>query len=200
MRTSVASVNRTNQVSTPSQSSNILPKRLDLNKWQDTGFVWQGNLPLSYFSRLSALCYDDFVGKNVNDVTKRVCDLSCTLEKSAQILWLSFSINTKMPMQCQRCLDSVDVTLNKSHRIALLTDDRQVSAVGEQDYVLLTDLLDYDEKEHVLPLAVLLEDELLLDLPLSPKHEDCEVKVQQVGELPEVKKDNPFAALATLKR
>ena len=102
-------------------------------------------------------------------------------------------------MQCQRCLEPVDVILDKSHRLALLTDNMQLSAVPEQDHVLLADLPDYDEKEQMLPLAMLLEDELLLDLPLSPKHEDCRVRLQQVGELPKVKMDNPFAVLATLK-
>lgn len=192
MSTSTTSVNRINQAMINQASAKTLPKRLDLNKWQDTGFFWQGNLPLSSFSRLANLCDD-------GDATDVVCQLSCTLKKSGQILWLSFSAHANLPMQCQRCLEPVDVILDKSHRLALLTDNTQLSAVPEQDHVLLADLPDYDEKEQMLPLAMLLEDELLLDLPLSPKHEDCRVRLQQVGELPKVKMDNPFAVLATLK-
>ena len=47
----------------------------------------------------------------------------------------------------------------------------------------------------------MIEDELLVDLPLAPKHDDCEMAVTEVGELPEAvaEKENPFAVLASLK-
>ena len=52
-------------------------------------------------------------------------------------------------------------------------------------------------------LAALIEDELLLALPLVPMHEVCPVPVRmsagELPDLPEEKKPNPFAALGALK-
>ena len=45
-----------------------------------------------------------------------------------------------------------------------------------------------------------MEDELLLKIPLAAKHDDCEMAITQVGELPEEQEvENPFAALVALK-
>jgi uncharacterized protein len=45
-----------------------------------------------------------------------------------------------------------------------------------------------------------LEDELLLLMPLSPKHDACEHKHQPaVQDVVEEKRDNPFDVLASLK-
>ncbi len=57
-----------------------------------------------------------------------------------------------------------------------------------------------------IDLLALVEDELILSLPLVPKHlsEHCEVSISEqiFGELPieEAKKPNPFAVLANLKK
>ena len=49
-------------------------------------------------------------------------------------------------------------------------------------------------------LLALIEDELLLLMPLSPKHDACEHKHQPaIEELVEEKRDNPFDVLASLK-
>ena len=49
-------------------------------------------------------------------------------------------------------------------------------------------------------LLSLIEDELLLLMPLSPKHESCEHKHQPaVEDVVEEKRDNPFDVLASLK-
>ena len=71
------------------------------------------------------------------------------------------------------------------------------------DYLLLEELLaDQPENkkgDRLLPLKKLVEDELLLDIPLSAKHDDCEMAVEQVGEIIEQEPENPFAALEALK-
>jgi uncharacterized protein len=37
-------------------------------------------------------------------------------------------------------------------------------------------------------------------MPLAPKHDDCEMSVEQFGEIPEEEEgENPFAALSALK-
>lgn len=82
----------------------------------------------------------------------------------------------------------------------MLEDEAQASILDDEvDYVLLDEITEDQRGEILLPLANILEDEILLDVPLSPKHEDCEMATEQVGELPEEENENPFAALAALK-
>ena len=51
-----------------------------------------------------------------------------------------------------------------------------------------------------LDLHELVEDELLLDLPLVPRHEVCpEALTTSFEEEPEAPREHPFAALAGLK-
>ena len=43
-------------------------------------------------------------------------------------------------------------------------------------------LMSLQQKTAKLPIKDLLEDELLLTLPLSPKHQDCDMPVQMLNE------------------
>ena len=70
----------------------------------------------------------------------------------------------------------------------------------EQDYLLLEEVVDHQFPQRLLPLKKLFEDELLLKTPLAPKHDDCEMSVEQFGDIPEEEEsENPFAALSALK-
>lgn len=174
-----------------SQASQCLVEVIDLNKWADQSFVWQGALPLSFFERIKELTLD----KPHDDL-----QMNCELKKVRDILWLSFTVDGTLWLECQRCLNPVAVVLNKSHQMALIKDDSQISALDESvDYLMLDEVIIEQGKQQLLPLTRLIEDEVLLDLPLSPKHEDCEMAVEQVGEIVEEEPENPFAALAGLK-
>lgn len=104
-------------------------------------------------------------------------------------------------LTCQRCLQPVDINLTDDYDIALLDDESQVRLINEeQDYLLLDEVVTEQSPEHLLPLKKLIEDEILLKTPMAPKHDDCEMTVEQFGEIPEEEEnENPFAALASLK-
>ena len=68
-----------------------------------------------------------------------------------------------------------------------------------QDYLILDEIITEPAPESLLPVKKLVEDEILLKTPLAPKHEDCEMVTDQVGDIPEEEVENPFAALASLK-
>jgi uncharacterized protein len=69
----------------------------------------------------------------------------------------------------------------------------ELDADSEDDVLALTRALD---------LRALVEDELLLELPLVPRHEVCPEPLKAAHEeIPPVEeKPNPFAVLASLKR
>lgn len=113
-------------------------------------------------------------------------------------LWLHLQASAEVPQVCQRCLSpyAQPVEVDRWFRFvaseaAALAEDEDC----EEDLLVLEPRFD---------LAALVEDELLLDLPLVPMHEQCPEPVRMsAGELPEAavpaEKPNPFAALAALK-
>ena len=109
--------------------------------------------------------------------------------------WLHVKAGTSVSLECQRCLQpmAVNLEVDRSFRFVHGEDAAaQLDADSEDDVLALTRALDLRE---------LIEDELLLALPIVPRHEVCPVPlpVRQNDPLAE-EKPNPFAALAVLKR
>ncbi len=171
----------------------IMPESISLNKWEDSGFEWAGEVSPTSFERLAKSLNDEHPQKNINFDT--------TLYRRSNVLHLGFTVAGEVWLTCQRCLQPVAVELSDTYNIALLDDDSQISLISEeQDYLLLDEIIDEQTPERWLPFKKVIEDEILLKAPLAPKHEDCEMGVDQFGEIPEEEVDeNPFAALAALK-
>jgi len=96
---------------------------------------------------------------------------------------MHLNIRTKLPVICQRCLDEmlVDLDLSFDYLISKV-------AINELDE---NDEMDWLEANVEMDLQELIEDELLLALPIAPTHENsCSKLSMQSGEKP-----NPFAIL-----
>jgi uncharacterized protein len=99
---------------------------------------------------------------------------------------LGLTITASLPMTCQRCLD--EMTLNLQLNFNYLIADAEINEADDADD---TDWLTAD---HAMDVAELIEDELLLALPIAPTHaHDCAKTSTQSGEKP-----NPFAVLKGL--
>lgn len=171
---------------------NDLPKQLSLDKWADSEFEWSGNVLASSFERLKAVMDDS--------CDPSILHLQAQFYRRNNVLHLAFDIKGEVWLTCQRCLQPVAIDLSDDYDLALLDDDSQIQLLEEeQDYLLLDETVQQVSGENLLPFKALIEDEILLKLPLAPKHEDCELAVEQVGDIPEVEQENPFAALAALK-
>jgi uncharacterized protein len=180
-------------------SANTFPAQIEPFKWAEQGFTWSGTLPLSRFARIAR--------ETVGSIDDQLIDIDCKLSMDAyhRIVWLDATVGTRVPMECQRCLDSVEIALNIQVRLALVDDESLIERLDEDaDFIVLgeseaTTKGDYDAPATANLLA-LLEDELLLLLPLSPKHDACEHKHQPaIQDIVEEKRDNPFDVLASLK-
>ena len=101
-------------------------------------------------------------------------------------------------MTCQRCLAPVDVPLEVDREFRFVADEATAEALDdESEEDLLAMSREFDLRE-------LIEDELLMALPLVPRHEECPAPVQMASsdedfEEASAEKPNPFAALAALK-
>lgn len=116
-------------------------------------------------------------------------------------IWLHLHAKAVAPLQCQRCLGLVETPLEVDRWFRFVADEATAEAQddeSEEDVLVL---------EPAMSLYDLLEDELLMSLPIVPMHETCPVPVvMQVsdpgialegGHNPPV---HPFAALARLKK
>lgn len=136
------------------------------------------------------------------DELPRLADVLCTtagfmsvrLEGSrddAGKSWLQVDIVGEPILWCQRCLGGVKFPLAISSRLQLI-------APGEEwpDDDLVDDSADAIEAEKALAVLSLIEDEVLLALPIAPRHEQCESPLATASE----HGTSPFAALAALKK
>ena len=108
----------------------------------------------------------------------------------------------KVNMKCERCLDEVGFTLKPSISV-LIKPESDSLPEDHENFEDISDIHEYDGK--YLTLSDLIEEELLLILPLVPKHEDISLCNQDMvawlasneeqKENSAEKADNPFAIL-----
>jgi uncharacterized protein len=97
--------------------------------------------------------------------------------------------------ECQRCLQPMVVDLEVERDFLFVADEQtagELDADSEDDVLVLS---------HRFDLRALVEDELLLALPLVPRHQRCPVPLaatQAPADEPAAR--HPFAALEALKR
>ena len=105
--------------------------------------------------------------------------------------WLQVNIAGEPVLCCQRCLGGVKFPLDIRSRLQLL-------APGEEwpDDDLADDSADSMEADQELSVLSLIEDEVLLALPIAPMHEKCDPPLADAVR----NGASPFAALAALKK
>ena len=180
-------------------SANTFPAQIEPFKWAEQGFTWSGTLPLSRFVRISR--------ETIGSIDHQLININCKLSMDAyhRIVWLDGHVETKVPMECQRCLETVEIELVSDFHLALVDDESLIERLDEDaDFIVLGESEATTKGSYDAPatadLLALIEDELLLLMPLSPKHDVCEHKHQPAQEeVVEEKRDNPFEVLAALK-
>ncbi len=111
-------------------------------------------------------------------------------------MWLHLQGRAQVALQCQRCLQAVEVDLEVDRHFRFVRYEAEAARLDEEseDDVLVL--------EPRLDLLELLEDEFILALPIVPMHEVCPQPLKApVGEvLDDEPAPNPFAALAALRK
>jgi uncharacterized protein len=111
--------------------------------------------------------------------------------------WLHLQAHALVRLTCQRCLQPMEQALHAERSLRFVADEAEAERLDElsEDDVLAL------PPRGRLDLQPLIEDELILALPIVPRHEDCpEPLPLPVDDLPEEAPENPFQALAALKR
>lgn len=168
------------------------PKHILFEKWADIGFSWVGDVPVAEFERLSAHL------NSVAQTANTTLALDIRLDKKDGTVWLIVKAQGALWLDCHRCLEPMSEAVDDQYEMAIVRHERELPALEQQgaDYVLWSEIA---QDGRMLPLFDMIEDELLLSLPLSNTHPDCQMAVESVGEIVEEPKENPFAVLASLK-
>jgi uncharacterized protein len=172
------------------------PYRLDVAVFAKESASLEGRSPLRRFERLAELVVAASAPDQGAEVAWRAAGESLATRGGEAQVWLHLRASTVVPLECQRCLKPVDVPIGVYCRFLFVPGEdaaAQLDADSDDDVLALNRALNLHE---------LIEDELLLALPLVPRHEICPepLRMPAGDEAIADDKPNPFAALAALKR
>lgn len=168
-----------------------IPITLDPTRAAQKRMSFIGYVPLNNLTRLSESLVD-----SAGDV-----DVSVHFGTDEQgLVYIEGNAEVQVQVTCERCGDPMAMALTCSFAYTPIHGDDSAHDDIPQRY----DVVEKDEHGEV-NLRQLVEDELILALPLFPMHEEgqCDpAKLQMTwGEIePEPEKPNPFAVLQELKK
>ena len=101
---------------------------------------------------------------------------------------LRLAVDGSVRLECQRCLGNVDWPLSFEARLEL--------AASEAEVLTADDDVDRVVAGRGMSVAVLVEDEVILALPMVPRHAQCRAAAEAEGGA----EPSAFQALAALKK
>ena len=168
-------------------------RRLDVAAFAAAGGELAGAWPAADLRRLASATIEPAP----DDVAWRVGGERLALAGAGVLPTLRVEATTAVTLECQRCLQPMRWPLEARRRIFFVDGEDAAAA------------LDADHDDDVLALAPtldlpsLVEDELLLSLPIVPRHEVCPEPLPRAfadEDEAGAAEASPFAALAALKR
>ncbi len=171
------------------------PHRLDIRRFAEAGAHLEASTGLQGFARLRA---ETLQPEQALPVHWQAQGEVVNPRHMHPEIWVHLQADTQLPLVCQRCLAPVDVPLTVSRSFRFVTDEATAAA---QDDEVEEDLLALSRSFDLLELV---EDELLMEVPVAPRHEVCPEPVKMSAEdagfdAPPVEKEHPFAVLGRLK-
>jgi len=172
--------------------SGKLPSKIDPFKAADQSRVLRGVVNTKQFKRLDKAII------SIEDELSVGCSF---LRDDLNRPYVELNCKASMVLRCERCLGSMDFKFElKNHRLQLI-DASNHSAEADVDGLLV--------EHNDLYLSELLEDEILLGLPLIPKHsalDECDqanvdwlIRQGESDSVESTKTHKPFAVLEMLK-
>lgn len=104
---------------------------------------------------------------------------------------LVVSASSTLVLRCQRCLEPMRLPLRVQSVLQLV---RPGQAIPDEE--LEIEEFDAIEAMPDMDALAIVEDEIVLAVPIAPRHEDCDVPRPSDG----AEKESPFAALAKLRK
>jgi uncharacterized protein len=171
------------------------PKRLDLRVFSRDAGTLQGEAPLALLQRLAPSLLPPGTGEVASPVCWRVDGAMRPVRGGEPELWLHVTARAAVVLECQRCLQPMAQVLQVDRHLRFVDGEDEAARLDENsddDVLALPPSLD---------LPALIEDELILALPLVPRHEVCPqpLPMSVADEGAEEETPHAFAALARLR-
>ena len=166
-----------------------LPKEIDPFRYAQSGLKLAGELQVSKMPRLSgALHHDDGVVS---------VEMHFDVDETGTP-YLRAKFTASLTLICERCMEAMLLPVTAECLLAIVQNEHKIEGLAEQYEPWLID------SNEPVKISSLVEDELILALPLVPRHDfDClPAEAWQSGEEEvevEEKPISPFAVLSALK-
>lgn len=174
------------------------PRKIDIKTFSATRAQREGETPLDALPRLRDSTFPLPGDSPVAAVRWSAEGEQRTPTGGEPQPWLHVSARAEVTLECQRCLQPYTQALALDRWFRFVRNEEEAAALDEEideDVLVLAKQFD---------LESLIEDELILSLPLVPRHDECPEPLL-IQEDPEVAADDvetphPFAALAALRK
>jgi len=168
----------------------VLPAIIDPIQLADDGSSLEGEFSLDGMSRLREMC------RNTEGRVRVRLRFECTAQK---VRVMQGVISARLDLTCQRCLQAATQEMDIATRLLLLRPGESRTGLPEEADIL--------EVTAPVSLCAMVEDELLLALPMTPRHSEgeCAPAAISVSRARDPRADpkapaSPFSGLADLKR
>ncbi len=164
--------------------SSDLPISIDPVKFAVSGESISGAIMLKDMQRLVDLVNTDNGSINY--------ELTFSMNEK-RIVTVIGNIKSELTVTCQRCLDDMKISVKNIVSIGIINKEEELEDLNE-------DLDPYQAEKGKISLLKLIEDEILLGLPLVPLHEVADCPATESLQEYAATKENPFAVLKSLKQ
>ena len=162
----------------------ILPGKINFFNFAKKEVKINGDYKISDLSRLSE------IANNKNDNLE--VGLNFHLE-NGKIPCVEGIIKLKLVLDCQRCLNNLDLDLKITFGVAFARNEFDADSLDDKfDLYLIGEDEELDAKD-------LITDEILLSIPMAPSHDfECGLKTDK-GDIVDEVREHPFDALKNIK-
>jgi uncharacterized protein len=176
-------------------SKEFVARRLDVGRFAEEGAALTGHESVREHPRLMAETQGRGAASPV--AWSAVGELRNPRHVHPEI-WVHLKAQAVLALTCQRCLGPVEVPIAVQRSFRFVADEGTAATqdeLSEEDVLALSRAFD---------LVELVEDELLMEMPLAPRHEICPepVRLESADEDFDAagsQRDNPFAILGKFK-
>ncbi len=171
-------------------SEKFIPEHVDPFRYAEQSLGIAGTLNIKDMQRVSSA---------VMPVEGSVVTVSLQFGRDEQkMAYLKGHLETALTLQCQRCMEPYSYEIMSDFVLGIVSTLAETNTLPEQYEPVLV-------KDGMLALRELIEDEIILNLPIIPRHEpdDCKVVLPYADseeDLGVKKGDSPFQVLASLKQ
>jgi uncharacterized protein len=166
--------------------SAALPVRVDVARQVQARRIYEGTLPLAALRRLrGSLVADEGDVRYAIEFGRDGLGVDC----------LALRVEAGLPLLCQRTLERFVHPVAIDQRLGLIADESEEAALPPGYEPLLV-------ADGMLNLADVIEDELILALPVVPRKPGAPLEWSEhaAAEPPDVARPRPFAVLDALKK